>query len=106
MLYSREQGYHLPKNQKLERRRMKEAVIVDACRSPIGRAGDRGVYRAIGFIDLMVPVLKGIIERNKLDPNLIDEIVIGSAALGGTMSRNITEAPFTRTYWEAVIFAT
>jgi acetyl-CoA acetyltransferase family protein len=68
---------------------MKEAVIIDACRSPIGRAGDRGVYRAIGFIDLMVPVLKAIVERNKLDPNLIDEVVIGSAALGGTMSRNI-----------------
>jgi len=69
---------------------MKEAVIVDACRSPIGRAGDRGVFRTIGFIDLMVPVLKGIIERNKLDPSLVDEIVIGSAGtVGGAMTRNI-----------------
>ena len=68
---------------------MKEAVIVDACRSPIGRAGDRGLYRAIGPIDLMVPVLKAIIERNKLDPNLIDDITMGSAALGGAMIRNI-----------------
>ena len=58
---------------------MKEAVIVDACRSAIGRAGDRGVYRAIGPNDLMVPVINAIIERNKLDPNLIDEVVIGSA---------------------------
>jgi len=68
---------------------MKEAVIVDACRSPIGRAGDRGVYRAIGPIDLMVPVLKAVVERNKLDPNLIDDIIMGSAALGGAMIRNI-----------------
>jgi len=69
---------------------MKEAVIVDACRSPIGRAGDRGAFRTIGFIDLMVPVLKGIIERNKLDPSLVDEIVIGSAGtVGGAMTRNI-----------------
>jgi acetyl-CoA acetyltransferase family protein len=68
---------------------MKEAVIVDACRSPIGRAGDRGVYRAIGPNDLMVPVLNAIIERNKLDPNLIDEVVIGSAAtIGNAMTRN------------------
>jgi len=36
--------------------RTKEAVIVDACRSPIGRAGDRGVFRSVGFIDLFVPV--------------------------------------------------
>ena len=68
---------------------MKEAVIVDACRSPIGRAGDRGAYKAIGFIDLMVPVLNTIVERNKLDPNLIDEVVMGSAAIGGAMARNI-----------------
>ena len=69
---------------------MKEAVIVDACRSPIGRAGDRGVFRTIGFVDLMVPVLKAIVERNKLDPSLIDEIVIGSAGtISGAMSRNI-----------------
>lgn len=68
---------------------MKEAVIVDACRSPIGRAGDRGVYRAIGPNDLMVPILNAIIERNKLDPNLIDEVVIGSAAtIGNAMTRN------------------
>lgn len=68
---------------------MKEAVIVDACRSPIGRAGDRGIYRAIGPIDLMVPILKAIVERNKLDPGLIDDITMGSAALGGAMIRNI-----------------
>ncbi len=68
---------------------MKEAVIVDACRSPIGRAGDRGVFRAVGFIDLMSQVLNTIVERNKLDPNLIDEVVMGSAAIGGAMARNI-----------------
>jgi len=69
---------------------MKEAVIVDACRSPIGRAGDRGIFRTIGFVDLMVPVLKGIVERNNLDMNLIEEIVIGSAGtIGGAMTRNI-----------------
>jgi acetyl-CoA acetyltransferase family protein len=59
---------------------MKEAVIIDACRSPIGRAGDRGVYRAISGRDLMRPVLRTIVERNKLDPGLIEDIVLGSAA--------------------------
>jgi len=67
----------------------KEAVIVDACRSPIGRAGDRGVYKAIGYADLMVPLLKAIVQRNRLDPKLIDDICIGSAMLGNTMTRNI-----------------
>ncbi|MDP2920702.1 MAG: thiolase family protein [Dehalococcoidia bacterium] len=68
----------------------KEAVIIDACRSPIGRAGDRGVFRSIGFIDMMAPVFKTIIERNKLDPKLIDDVCIGSAGtVGGAMTRNI-----------------
>jgi len=62
---------------------MKDAVIVDACRSPVGRAGDRGVYRAIGPADLMVPVLKAIMERNNLDPAEVDDIVMGSAGLSG-----------------------
>jgi len=70
--------------------RTREAVIVDACRSPIGRAGDRGVFRSIGFIDLFVPVLKTVIDRNKLDPRLIDDVVIGSAGtVGNAMTRNI-----------------
>lgn len=62
---------------------MREAVIVDACRSPIGRAGDRGVFRAIGHIDMMVPVLKAIVERNKLNPAMIDDVTMGSVALQG-----------------------
>jgi acetyl-CoA acetyltransferase family protein len=61
---------------------MKEAVIVDACRSPFGRAGDRGVFRAVGHADLLLPVMKAIVERNHLNPALIDDIVLGSVGLG------------------------
>lgn len=59
---------------------MREAVIIDACRSPIGRGGDRGVFRALAPRDLMVPVLQAIVQRNKLDTNLIEDIVLGTAA--------------------------
>lgn len=62
---------------------MKEAVIIDACRTPIGRAGDRGVFRSIGHPDLMIPVLQAITKRNHLDPALIDDIVLGSVGLQG-----------------------
>jgi acetyl-CoA acyltransferase len=69
---------------------IREAVVVDACRSPVGRAGDRGVFRTIGPVDLFLPVLKTIIERNKLDPKLIDDICIGSAAtISNAQTRNI-----------------
>lgn len=68
----------------------REVVIVDACRTPIGRAGDRGVFRSIAYTDLMVPVLQAVLERNSLDPSIIDEVVIGSAiTIGACATRDI-----------------
>jgi len=59
---------------------MREAVIVDACRTAIGRAGDRGVYRAIGGRDLMVTVLQAIVKRNNIDAGIIEDIIMGTVA--------------------------
>ena len=60
---------------------MKEAVVVDAVRTPFARAGAKGVLKDITHVDMMVPLLKTIIERNKLNPELIDEIIqIGRAS--------------------------
>jgi acetyl-CoA acyltransferase len=70
--------------------KIREAVLVDAARSPVGRAGDRGVFRTIGPVDLYLPVLKAVLERTKLDPKLIDDMIIGSAAtISGAQTRNI-----------------
>lgn len=66
---------------------MREAVIVDMVRTPFARAGGRGVLRDITHVDLVVPLIKAIVERNKLDPNLIDEISMGSVGLVGPLLR-------------------
>jgi len=66
---------------------MTEAVIVDAVRTPFARAGGRGVLKDITHVDLVVPLLKAIVERNKLDPNLVDEISMGSVGLAGVLLR-------------------
>jgi acetyl-CoA acetyltransferase family protein len=66
----------------------KEAVLVDAARTPFGRAGARGVLKDITHVDFMVPLMKAIVERNKLDPNLIDEVLVGSAQLCGILTRS------------------
>jgi len=66
---------------------MTEAVVVDAVRTPFGRAGARGVLKDITHVEFVVPLMKAIVERNKLDPNLIDEIAMGSAGLGGALTR-------------------
>ena len=66
---------------------MTEAVVVDAVRTPFARAGGRGVLKDITHVDLVVPLLKAIVERTKLDPNLIDEFTMGSVGLAGVLLR-------------------
>jgi acetyl-CoA acetyltransferase family protein len=66
---------------------MTEAVVVDAVRTPFARAGGRGVLKDITHVDLVVPLMKAIVERNKLDPNLIDEFSMGSVGLAGGLVR-------------------
>src|SRR4030066_1755825 len=69
---------------------MPEAVVVDALRTPFARAGGRGVLKDVTPVDLVVPLMKAIVERNNLDPNLIDEIIMGSVGLVGPLTRSRT----------------
>ena len=58
---------------------MREAVVIDGVRTPFGRAGRRGMFRAITHSELMVPLIKHMLKRNNLDPKDIDEFHVGSA---------------------------
>lgn len=66
---------------------MREAVIADGVRTPFGRAGRRGMFRAITHVDLMVPLLKHILERNNLDPKNVDEVHVGSVLLTNPITK-------------------
>jgi len=67
---------------------MKEAVLVDMLRTPFGRAGQRGVFRDITHVDLVVPLLKNILDRNKIAPEEVDEILMGSVGIAGMLTRS------------------
>jgi len=54
---------------------MKEVVIIDAVRSPIGRVG--GSLSSIRPDDLLADVLKGLIKRTGIDPALIEDVYAG-----------------------------
>ena len=66
---------------------MSEAVIIDAIRTPIGALG--GILASVRPDDLAAHVIKGIIERNKLDASLVDEVYFGCANQAGEDNRNI-----------------
>src|SRR6201988_5515276 len=66
---------------------MTEAVIIEAIRTPIGALG--GVLASMRPDDLAAHVIKAIIVRNKLDPNLIEEVFLGCANQAGEDNRNV-----------------
>jgi acetyl-CoA C-acetyltransferase len=68
---------------------MAEAVIVDAVRTPIGRAG-KGSLRSMRADDLAAIPLRAILERNpQLDPADIADVMMGAASGEGEQNYNI-----------------
>jgi len=70
---------------------MREVVIVDALRTPIGRAGrDQAYYKDIRADDLSVFCVKRLLERNPaVDPAEIEDVVWGCANQSGEQSLNV-----------------
>src|SRR3954453_10571960 len=57
---------------------MKTAVVIDACRTPVGRAhSEKGVFRDVRSDDLAVAVVRALVERRGIDPAVIEDIVLG-----------------------------
>jgi 3-oxoadipyl-CoA thiolase len=67
--------------------KMTEAVIIDAIRTPIGTLG--GGLAAVRPDDLAALVIKEIIQRTKLDPALVEEVILGCANQAGEDNRNV-----------------
>lgn len=66
---------------------MPTPVIVDALRTPIGALG--GVLASVRADDLAAHVIKAILERNPIDPALIEEVFFGCANQAGEDNRNV-----------------
>ena len=65
---------------------MQEAVIVDAIRSPMGRAKSDGALTELHPTELLAQVLSGLIDRNRLDPGLVDDVITGCVSQVGEQS--------------------
>ncbi|GLF93231.1 thiolase family protein [Streptomyces yaizuensis] len=63
---------------------MRDAVIVDAVRTPIGKRG--GSLSGIHPVDLSAHVLTALAERTGLDPALVDDVVWGCVSQVGEQS--------------------
>lgn len=66
---------------------MQTAVIVDAVRTPTGRRN--GKLKDWHATDLAAHTLEALIERNDLDPALIDDVIMGCVSQTGEQGVNI-----------------
>jgi acetyl-CoA acyltransferase len=58
---------------------MKTPVIINCCRTPIGRAHpEKGVYRDVRSDDLAVEVVRALVARTGIDSAAIEDIVLGN----------------------------
>lgn len=69
---------------------MHEAVIVDAVRTPIARAHpEKGWFKDIRSDELGVIVIRELLKRTKVAPELIEDVILGCATQTGEQAMNI-----------------
>src|SRR5258705_3968444 len=54
---------------------MREAVICEPVRTPIGRYG--GMFKSLTAVDLGVAALKGLLERTGIEPGAVQDVILG-----------------------------
>ena len=68
---------------------MREAVIVDAVRTPLGRGKDTGRLHGWHAVELGAVPLRAVVERTGIDPALIDDVVFGCVMQTGEQAVNV-----------------
>ncbi|HSA77875.1 MAG TPA: acetyl-CoA C-acyltransferase, partial [Nitrospirota bacterium] len=58
---------------------MKDIVIIDGFRTPYAKAGT--VLKGVSAVDLGAAVVKEVMVRTGIDPQKIDEVIIGNAGM-------------------------
>lgn len=69
---------------------MRNAVVIDAVRSPIARAhAETGWFRDVRADDLSAQIMRALVDRTGIDPTLIDDVQWGCVQQQGEQGFNI-----------------
>jgi 3-oxoadipyl-CoA thiolase len=68
-------------------RALREAWIIEAVRTPIGRYG--GALAGVRPDDLAALVIRAVVDRSGIDPSLIEDVILGCANQAGEDNRNV-----------------
>jgi acetyl-CoA acyltransferase len=66
---------------------MRDAVIVDAVRTPVGRRN--GAYADVHPVDLSAHVLNALVERTGIDPAVVEDVIWGTVSQVGEQALNV-----------------
>jgi acetyl-CoA acyltransferase len=66
---------------------MRDAVIVDAVRTPVGRRN--GAYKDVHPVDLSAHILNAVVERTGIDPVIVDDVIWGVVGQVGEQALNV-----------------
>src|ERR1700753_1300105 len=80
---------------------MRDAVIVDAVRAPIGRR--KGAVEQVHPVDLSATVLTALAARNLIEPELIEDIVWGCVTQIAEQSTNVGRLAVLAAGWPETI---
>ncbi|QTJ68161.1 thiolase family protein [Rhodococcus sp. ZPP] len=69
---------------------MRDAVIVEAVRTPIGKGKPSGALHNVHPVDLLAHSLSTLVERTGIDPALIDDVIGGTVTQVGDQGQNLT----------------
>jgi len=69
---------------------MREAVIVDAVRTPVGRRG--GGFANLHAVDLGAAPLRALIDRTGIDPLRVDDLIFGCVSQVGEQSVSVARS--------------
>ena len=80
---------------------MRDAVIVDAVRAPIGRR--KGTLKGVHPVDLSASVLTALATRNQLDPELVEDVIWGCVTQIADQSTNVGRLAVLAAGWPEAI---
>ena len=78
---------------------MRDAVIVDAVRTPIGKGRPTGQLAGVHPVDLHAHAIRSLVERTGIDPALVDDVVWGCVSQVGEQTFDIARTAVLSAGW-------
>ncbi|MGW7281253.1 thiolase family protein [Streptomyces sp. NPDC054844] len=69
---------------------MRDAVVVEAVRTPMGKGRPNGALAHVHPVELLAHTLRSLVERSGVDPLLIDDVIGGTVDQVGEQAMNTT----------------